>query len=186
MLFPDTEHLDVGRNRVLVPAERQYYLNARISGLIDNLYKRTDYVKTSDGAAWDLVVLIAKADKEEVRVENIDRVADMLLSKDRGVREFVARAFAELGPSANRSARAIPALRGAIAEEIAIIRSSNPIHTGPVDLLSTAQLSALSSVTGEPFEYLHEHPELFEQLPLNMEVCRSENSEEYCDQLLAE
>jgi len=171
---------------VFIPAERQYYLNARIAGLLENLDKRTTLVPLSDAAGPDLVALIAKADKDEVRVEHIDRMAEMLLSEDRGIREDVAIAVGWLGPSANRSARVIPALRRAIAEEMAITRSTSPIHTGPVDLLWRYQLSALSYISGVPFEDLYEHPEQFEQLPPIMEVCRFENSQTYCDQLMAE
>jgi len=40
---------------VFIPAERQYYLNARIAGLLENLDKRTTLVPLSDAAGPDLV-----------------------------------------------------------------------------------------------------------------------------------
>lgn len=176
----------VALTAVFIPAERQYYLNASLAGLLENLDRRTTYLSIADSAGADLVALIAKADKDEVRVEHIDRMADMLLSEDRVIREDVAIAVGWLGPSANRSSRVIPALRRAIAEEIAIGRSKSSIHTGPVDLLWKHQLSALSRISGVPFKDLYDHPEQFEQLPPIMDICRHENSAAYCDQLMAE
>src|SRR5690349_10308126 len=80
----------VALTAIFIPAERQYYLNARIGGLLQNLDRRATRLKIADSAGADLVALIANADKDEVRVEHIDRMANMLLSDDRGIREDVA------------------------------------------------------------------------------------------------
>ena len=107
---------------VFIPAEREYYLNARIAGILENLARRTGHVTMGDGAGWDLVVILANADEKEVDVEHIDRMAGIVLSSDWVLREFAARALGELESSANRSERVIPALRRAVAEQIAALR----------------------------------------------------------------
>lgn len=171
---------------VFIPAERRYYLNARIGGILENLARRTDLVSIGDSAGWDLVVLVANADEDEVGVEHIDRMADMALSSDWALREFAARALGELESSANRSERAIPALRRAVAEQIAALRGYDGTYIPGVGTVYNAQLYALSSITGVPFQELKDHPEQFEQLPPDMEACRLVHSSASCDQLLAE
>jgi hypothetical protein len=171
---------------VFIPAERQYYLNARIAGILENLARRTELVTISDSAAWDMVVLVANADEDEVRVEQIDRMADMVLSSDWAIREFAARALGELESSANRSERVIPALRRAVAEQIAALRGYDGTYIPGVGTVYNAQLYALSSITGVPFQELKDHPEQFEQLTPNMGSCRLVHSAAHCDQLLAE
>jgi hypothetical protein len=95
-------------------------------------------LKIADSAGSDLIELIAKGNKDEVSVEHIDRIADMLLSTDRDIREIAAAAVQLLGPSANRSARTIPALRRAIAEEIAMKHKSNTYRAGRSSLEGSA------------------------------------------------
>ena len=171
---------------VLIPLERQYYLNARITGLLENLARRPGRVTLTDLTAYELELAIDKANPDEVTVDTIDRMADMLLSNDSLTREHTARALDGLGFSASRSSRVLPALRRAIAEELQYRRSTSPVRFGPPDLLLSAQLVALSSITGVPYDYLWEHPEQFEQLPPDMDLCRRQNAAEYCDQLMAE
>ena len=171
---------------VFLPWERQRYLNARIGGLLENLKRRPGEITSTDLAGYELERTIDLAKPEEVTLDTIDRMATMLLSDDTLIRQLVARALDGLGPSATRSPRVLPALRRAIAEELQYRRSTSPFRSGPPDLVLNAQIVALSSITGVPYDELWEHPEQFEQLPPDMALCRSMNSPSYCDQLLAE
>ena len=76
--------------------------------------------------------------------------------------------------------------RRAVAEQIAALRGYDGVPIAGVATVYNAQLYALSSITGVPFNELLDNPEQFEQLTPDMEACRLVHSSGHCDMLLAD
>lgn len=121
-----------------------------------------------------------------ISTETINRIADMLSSDDWTNRVSAAQAVDLLGPLATKGERVVPALRRAIAEELAIWKGRRQLIIGSGPTTLDAELRALAKVTGVPFEQLLEHPEQFEKLPPDMQACMEMFNGEECDRLLAE
>lgn len=163
--------------------QRQGDADARVEAAIDLMQK---FSQTGDPPGQYFLDVVRLENANEISAEPINRMADLLSSKNWGNREYAAIALEFLGPQAEKANRVVPALKRAIAEELAIWKGRRQLIIGAGPSTLDAELRALGKITDTPFEQLLEHPEQFEKLPPDMEVCMETFNREECDRLLAE
>ena len=163
--------------------QRQLEASGRIQGAIDVMYHFAGRGEPPGEYFLDTIYLV---DVDDVSAETMNRIADMLGSGSWSTRDYAARALEFLGPRARKGSRVVPALRRAIAEELAIWKGRRNLIIGAGPTTLDAELRALGKITGVPFEELLEHPEQFERLPPDMGACMEMFNAVECNKLLAE
>jgi hypothetical protein len=168
---------------VLLWKERQTQIdaNARVQRAIDMMHSFGEKGDPPSDYFLDVLYLV---DRDAVSAETMNRIADML--GDRTYKEYAAKALELFGPRATLADRVVPALRRAIAEELAIWKGRRNLIIGAGPTTLDAELRALGEITGVPVEQLLQHPEQFEKLPPDMAACMEMFNAEECDKLLAE
>jgi len=165
--------------------ERQARMDAdaRVQGAIDLMYRLGG---TGDPPGDYLLDVLYLANVNDVSNETMNRVADMLGNDNRAIRGFAARALEQIGPHAKGGSRVLPALRRAIAEELAIWKGRKNLIIGAGPTTLDAEMRALGKITGVSLEEVQKHPEQFEKLPPDMRACIETFNQEECDRLMAE
>ena len=161
--------------------QRQLEVNARVQAAIDVMHHISE---ANDLRGDKLLDTISLVNLDDVSVETMNRIADMLAS-DNG-RAYAARALELLGSRARNAGQVVPALRRAIAEELAIWKGRRNLIIGAGPTLLDAEFRALANVMGVTVEQLRQHPEQFEKLPPDMQACIETFNAQECEQLMAE